>query len=256
MQIQAVHELRKLALTGQSVANNEDDHFEKYKTSMPPTRPDVFNGSKEALIELSFKTSTDKYESLRFDFTKFAENMYGIMSTMYSQLTADINYLSSQLSALQKKSRDDDAFLSGKINALSSKLSADNHALSTDYITRDSSLDGSIAAVSQRLTDSCKALSSDGYMGGIYGYRFFNNSLSSDYIARDAVLNARIDGLTSTYDNRYLMLSKSAKQIVYGPVEYQNHVLTGTITGAQYATSAGSATYAATADTATHAKWS
>ena len=61
---------------------------------MPPTRPDVFNGSKEALIELSFKTSTDKYESLRFDFTKFAENMYGIMSTMYSKLTADINYLS------------------------------------------------------------------------------------------------------------------------------------------------------------------
>ena len=93
-------------------------------------------------------------------------------------------------------------------------------------------------------------------MGGIYGYRFFNHSLSSDYIARDAALNARIDGLTSTYDNRYLMLSKSAKQIVYGPVEYQNHVLTGTITGAQYATSAGSASYATTADTATHAKWS
>lgn len=65
---------------------------------MPPTPPDVFNGSKEALIELSFKTSTEKYESLRFDFTKFAENIYGIMSNMYSKLTAnmaDINYLSS-----------------------------------------------------------------------------------------------------------------------------------------------------------------
>ena len=48
-------------------------------------------------------------------------------------------------------------------------------------------------------------------MGGIYGYRYFNHSLSTDYIARDAALNARIDGLTSTYDNRYLMLSKSTK---------------------------------------------
>ena len=256
MQIQAVHELRKLALTGQSVANNEDDHFEKYKTSMPPTRPDVFNGSKEALIELSFKTSTEKYESLRFDFTKFAENMYGIMSTMYSQLTADINYLSGQLSALQKKSRDDDAFLSGKINALSSKLSADNHALSTDYITRDSSLNSSIAGVSQRLTDSCKALSSDVYKDGIYGYRAFNNLLSTDYIKRDADLNNKINGLTSTYDNRYLMLSKSDKQTVAGPVEYVNNVLTGIIISAQYAIDAGTALYAISADTATHAKWS
>lgn len=256
MQIQAVHELRKLALTGQSVANNEDDHFEKYKTSMPPTPPDVFNGSKEALIELSFKTSTEKYESLRFDFTKFAENIYGIMSNMYSKLTAnmaDINYLSSQLSALQKKSREDDAFLSGKINALSSKLSADNHALSTDYITRDSSLDGSIAAVSQRLTDSCKALSSDGQMGGIYGYRYFNHSLSTDYIARDAALNARIDGLTSTYDNRYLMLSKSTKQTVTGPVEYKNYDLSGTITDAKHA---ANASLADVAKIANQAKWS